>query len=349
MSTRIDRAGTTRNGQTIHAATLDNGNGVSMRVLSLGGIVTHLHAPDRDGTSADITLGFDDPQQYEELGPYFGAICGRVANRIAAGRFTLDGAPYQVTVNEPPNHLHGGAVGYDKRLWSLEPAGSTREPAVRLSLIDPAGCEGYPGTVSIDVVYTLQSDNTWRIEYAATTDAPTPINLTHHIYFNLRDAGRTPALDHRLQMHASHYTPTDADRIPTGRREPVEGTVFDFRSPRRVGQDIDRIPGDSNGYDTNFIIDGPAGTLRPAAELHDPHTGRVVVMRTTEPAVQFYAGSFIDPAAIGKSGIRYPRRSGLCLEAQHFPDSINQPDFPSTILRPGETYRQTTEYQFVTK
>lgn len=349
MSTRIEPAGTTRNGQTIHAATLDNGNGVSMRVLSLGGIVTHLYAPDRAGQPADITLGFDDVSRYEEVGPYFGAICGRVANRIAGGRFTLDDVAYQVTVNNPPNHLHGGTCGYDKRLWSLEPAGNDREPAVRLSLIDPAGSEGYPGEVTVEVIYTLRSDNTWRIDYTATATAATPINPTQHIYFNLRDAGRSPALDHLLTLHAAQYTPTDDAQIPTGRRAPVEGTVFDFRSPRRIGQDIDRTADSAGGYDHNFIIDGNPGTLRPAAELHDPSTGRVVVMRTTEPAVQFYAGNFLDGTAVGKSNLRYARRSGLCLEAQHFPDAVNRPDFPSTILRPGKTYRQTTEYQFTTK
>ncbi|MGN6368839.1 MAG: aldose epimerase family protein [Phycisphaerae bacterium] len=338
--------GTSAEGHPVNAYTLTNGK-LSATILTLGGTITHLLAPDRAGNAADIVLGFDSAADYEKPGPYFGALIGRVGNRIAKGKFTLDGKSYTLAVNNGPNHLHGGLKGYDKRVWEAAPSETGDGPALKLSLHDSANTENYPGTVDVQVTYTL-TKNALRIEYSATADAATPINLTNHTYFNLKDAGKSDILSHVAQFSADAYTPVDDTLIPTGEVAPVKGTAIDFTEAKPIGRDLSKMPkapSDPHGYDHNIVLRGPAGKLAHCATVTEPTTGRKLEVWTTEPGVQFYTGNFLNGLA-GKDGTVYQRHTGFCLETQHFPDSVNHSNFPSTILRPGQKYSSTTEFRF---
>jgi aldose 1-epimerase len=343
--------GSTKDGQPVALFTLTNARGHETRISTLGGTVVSLSVPDRDGKLEDVVLGFDSLRDYEDRSPFFGCITGRYANRIANGKFTLDGRTHSLAVNNGPNHLHGGIVGFDKKVW--KPRTEKTADAVRLVLshTSPDGDEGYPGELACEVAYTWTNDNELRIDYTATTSAPTVVNLTNHSYFNLAGHDGGPILGHLLKLEADAFTPTDATAIPTGERRAVEGTPFDFRTAQPIGARIDASDQQIKwgfGYDHNFIVDGTAGRLRPCAELSDPSSGRVMTVLTTEPGVQLYTANFMDNLK-GKAGAVYPKRGGVCLETQHFPDSPNQPDFPTTVLRPGDTYRSTTVYAFSTR
>lgn len=324
---------------------LTNRNGLVAKITNYGTIVTQLHVPDRHGKSGDVVLGFDRLDSYLQGQLYFGGTIGRVANRIAGGKFTLDGKTYTLAVNNGPNHLHGGLKGFDKGLWHAE-ALTGDEPAVKFTCTSPDGDEGYPGNLAVTVVMTLTGRNELRLDYTAVTDQPTPVNLTNHSYFNLAGAG--DILGHELMLAADYYTPSDANLIPTGEIAPVKGTPLDFTAPLPIGSRFNRLSGEPRGYDHNFVFNDGGKSLGFAARAHEPASGRVMEMWTTEPGVQFYTGNYLDDIT-GKNGAGYRRHSGFCLEAQHFPDSINQPRFPSIILRPGQTYRQTTLYKFSTK
>jgi aldose 1-epimerase len=335
--------GTTQAGEAVDAYTLIHGK-LSAEILTFGGIVTRLLVPDKNGAPGDIVLAFDALAPYEQPGPYFGALIGRVGNRIAKGRFTLDGHTYALATNNGPNSLHGGLKGYDKRVWSASPGNTPDGPTLTLTLTDQDGTEGYPGTVQVTVVYTLTA-SALRIEYAATTDKPTPINLTNHTYFNLKDAGKSDVLDHLLQMDADAYTPVDDTLIPTGQIVPVKGTPIDFTASKPIGRDLVAMGGDPAGYDHNLVLRSQNGTLARAARVVEPVSGRTLEVWTTEPGVQFYSGNFLDGVA-GKGGTPYNRHHGFCLETQHYPDSINHPNWPSTVLRPGGRYHSVTEFRF---
>lgn len=338
----------TADGKPVERITLTNKRGTIVRLSNYGAMVTEIHVRDRRGKLDDIALGFKTLETYLAGHPYFGVTTGRVANRIAKGRFTLDGKTYQLAVNNGPNHLHGGEKALDKRVWTTREANSDDGPSIGFTYLSPDGEEGYPGNLNIAVVFTLTEDNLLKIDYAATTDKATPVNLTNHTYFNLSGEGRGTILDHRLTLRAARYTPADETFIPTGEIKAVAGTVFDFTKPRRIGDRINQIQTDPPGYDLNYVLDSPGGKLALAARVHDPKSGRILETWTTEPGIQFYTGNFLDGKLTGKSGAPYVQHGALCLEAQHFPDSPNQPNFPSIILKPGETYTQTTVYKFKT-
>lgn len=331
--------------------TLRSPSGIELDVSTYGGIVTRLLAPDRDGELADIVLGHEWLEAYLAGTPYFGAIVGRYGNRIAGGRFTLDGTEYALATNNGPNHLHGGDRGFDKVVWSAESYSNDSEAGVVLTYVSPDGEEGYPGKLSVRVTYALTTTGDLQIDYEATTDAPTVVNLTHHGYWNLAGHGAGDILGHELTVHADRFTPVDEGLIPTGELRSVEDTPFDFREATAIG---DRIEADDEqltfggGYDHNFVLNGweDDGALRFATLLHEPVSGRKMEVLTTEPGLQFYSGNFLDGTDMGKGGVVYEHRNGLCLETQNFPDSPNQPGFPSTVLRPGERYRSTTVYRF---
>ena len=339
-------------GEEVEICTLDNGRGLEARITNYGGIIVALRTPDRDGQSGDVTLGHDSLAGYLESSPYFGALIGRYGNRIGGAQFTLDGKTYKLAANDGPNALHGGLKGFDKIIWKAEHSVDGDEPALRLEHVSPAGDEGYPGRLTVAVVYRLTADNALRIDYEASADAPTPVNLTNHAYFNLKDGGASPVLDHELKLYANFFTPVDETLIPTGELRPVEGTPFDFREPEKIGARIDadneqiRFGG---GYDHNFVVRSPDTGLFPVAEVYEPTTGRLLEVESTEPGVQLYTGNFLDGSIRGKGGVIYEKRSAFCLETQHFPDSPNKGHFPSTILQPGETYRSTTIYRFSTR
>ena len=336
--------GTTPDGGQVDIYTLTNANGLTARIMTYGAIVVSLQVPDREGNLGDIVLGYDDLASYIENvnNPYFGAIVGRYGNRIAGGKFTLDGVEYQLATNDGPNHLHGGDKGYDKVVWSAEPLELDGAVALKLSYTSPDGEEGYPGTLQIQVTYTLTDDNELRVGYEATTDAPTVVNLTHHSYFNLTCCARD-ILAHELMLNADRYTPVDETLIPTGEILEVAGTPMDFTTAKPIGQDIDLVPG---GYDHNFVLVRDAGGLSLAAKVVEPGSGRVLEIYTTEPGIQFYSGNFLNGNNVGKGGIAYGKHFGFCLETQHYPDSPNKPDFPSTVLSPGETYTHETVHKF---
>ena len=345
--------GVTPDGQQVTLYTFSNPAGMEARVIDYGGIIVGLRVPDRDGELEDVVLGFDSLEGYVDEHPYFGAIIGRFGNRIANGRFTLDGREYQLPVNNGPNSLHGGNRGFDKVVWAAEPFENDRGRGLILRYTSPDGEEGYPGTLEARVTYTLTDDNELIFDYHATTDAATPVNLTQHSYFNLAGNGAGTILDHEVMLNASRFTPVDSNLIPTGELQPVEGTPFDFSTPAPIGS---RIAADDDqlefagGYDHNFVIDREAGdSLALAARVHESTSGRVLEVLTTEPGVQFYTGNFLDGTLVGKDGAVYEQRTGFCLETQHFPNSPNQPEFPSTILRPGEEYRSTTVFRFSTR
>lgn len=341
----IDTFGTTRDGRTVERFTLTGPGGITARLISYGATLTELLLPDRNGNLADVVLGFDNLDQYERESPYFGCTTGRVANRIAGGRFTLDGVEYRLATNDGPNHLHGGKRGLDKYVWRGEPVARAEGPAVRFTLVSPDLDEGYPGNLSLAVTYLLTRSGELRLEYEATTDQATPVNLTNHSYFNL--AGSGDVLGHVLTLNASRYTEPDATLIPTGRLLPVAGTPLDFTRPALVGGRIGKVA--IGGYDHNLVIDRAAGSgLALAADLYDPASGRAMEVFTTEPGVQFYSGNFLNGLK-GKGGAVYRKHAALCLETQHYPDAVNRPEFPSVILRPGETYRQLTVHRFSTR
>lgn len=334
--------GTTAAGETVDEYLLTNPAGASVTVITFGGIITKLIVPDRADTPADVVLGFDTLEAYEKNSSYFGAAIGRVGNRIASGEFAIDGKFYHVPVNNGPNSLHGGVVGYDKRNWQAEVTGD----ALKLSLVDPDGSEGYPGTVCVSIVYALTAENVLRLTYDATTDQPTPINLTNHSYFNLKDAGRSSVAGHVVRIEADRYTSVDSKLIPTGDLPDVVGTPFDFTVAKPIGRDLQAVGGVPIGFDHNFVLRDASPVLRKAATVSEPVTGRTLEIWTTEPGVQFYTGNFLDGSITGKGGAVYHQHHGFCLETQHFPDSVNHPAFPNTILRPGQKFKSTTEFRF---
>jgi len=329
---------------------LSNGRGMRVALLTHGGIVQSLEVPDRHGDPANVVLGFDRLQGYlDNPGPYFGALIGRYGNRIAEGRFTLDDTTYRMPVNNGPNSLHGGTAGFDKRLWSATPLDQDGTVGLDLRFVSPDGDQGYPGTLTVAVRYTLTPEHELRIDYEATTDAPTVVNLTNHSYFNLAGEGSGDVYGHQLRINASHFTPVDAGLIPTGRIAPVSGTPLDFRQHTPVGSRLrtdDTQLRYAGGYDHNWVLDRQGDGLAPAARLTEPASGRTLSVHTTEPGLQFYSGNFLDGTIAGTGGRLYRQGDGLALETQHFPDSPNQPDFPSTVLRPGQTYRSATVLRF---
>jgi len=338
--------GQTAEGVAIDLYTLTNRGGMTAKIMTYGATVTQFHVPDRAGKLGNVVLGFDNLAPYLPRPTYFGATVGRVANRIARGRFTLDGAEHRLATNNGPNHLHGGIRGFDRAVWKAEPVETADGPALKLSYRSPDGEEGYPGNLDCTVVYTLTHNNELRIEYAATTDKATPVNLSHHSFFNLAGPGAGTILNHEMMLAADRYTPVDDTLIPTGEIAPVQGTPMDFTKSTAVGARIEQVKG---GYDHNYVLtSGGASTPVLAARVAEPWSGRVMEVLTTEPGMQFYSGNFLDGLLTGIGGA-YKQHYGFCLEAQHFPDSVNQPKFPSTILRPGQTYRQVTIYRFLTR
>jgi aldose 1-epimerase len=346
----ISRAafGTTSEGHAVETFTLRNASGIEMRVVSLGGIITHLKTPDRAGAMADIVLGFDAIDGYLKEHPYFGAIIGRYGNRIGKARFAIDGTAYTLAANNGPNHLHGGVKGFDKVVWKAEPSASPEGQRITFTRTSVDGEEGYPGNLTVKVTYTLNDRNELVIDYEAATDKPTHVNLTHHSYFNLAGHNSGDILGHELSIDAERYTPVDDTLIPTGELAPVAGTPFDFRQPTVIGSRINQGGSEQltfgKGYDHNWAVNGSG--FRRVARVHEPKTGRTLEVATTEPGLQFYSGNFLDGTVKGKEGAVYNHRSGFCLETQHFPDTPNKPAFPTTLLKPGETYRTRTVYTF---
>jgi len=338
--------GLTHDGVAVEQVTLNNDAGGSVSLITYGAIVTNLSVPDKSGKSSDIVLGFDNLKQYEDQSPYFGAIVGRVGNRIAKGLFTIDHEHYAVPVNNGPNHLHGGFKGLDKRVWKVETSQTANGPAARFTILDPDGAEGYPGNLNITVIYSLSAKNVLKIEYYANTDKATPINITNHTYFNLKDGGKSDILSHILQVNADAYTPVDDTLIPTGKIAKVKGTPIDFTAPKPIGKDLKAMGGDPIGYDHNMVLRSQDGSIALALVLSEPESGRRMECWTDQPGVQFYSGNFLDGGATGKDGAVYKQYHGLCFETQHYPDSINHSNFPSVVLRPQEHYHSVTEYRF---
>ena len=341
--------GKTPDGQKVDIYTLTNRRGSEVKITNYGGIITSLKVADRTGKRDDIVLGFDNLDDYLRGGPYFGALVGRYGNRIAKGHFTLNGKQYTLAVNNGENHLHGGIKGFDKVVWEARILKVPNGAALRLTYLSKDGEEGYPGNLSVKVIYTLTNANELKIEYWATTDRDTVVNLTSHSYFNLAGQGNGDILNHQLLINARRFTPTDAGSIPTGELKSVKGTPFDFTSAFRVG---DRINDDDQqlkfgkGYDHNFVLNGRMGSLRQAAVVYEPNSGRLMEVWTTEPGIQFYSGNFLDGTLTGKDGKVYRERYGLCLETQHFPDSPNKPSFPTTVLRKGQRFHTLTIHKF---
>ena len=343
--------GRTPDGSQVDGYTIRNARGAAMHVITYGGIITALHARDRNGRFEDVMLGFDTLEPYLKDSPYFGAIVGRYANRIAKGRFTLDGRTIQLPVNNGVNSLHGGTRGFDKVIWHAKPFENDTAAGVVLTHVSPDGDMEYPGRLDVRVTYTLTDRDELVVDYAATTDKATPVNLSQHSYFNLAGDARRDILGHVLQLDASRYTPVDSALIPTGELASVEGTPFDFRTPTAIGARIDqrheqlRVGG---GYDHNFVLDHSGSGLRHAARVVEPVSGRTLDIYTDQPGIQLYSGNFLDGSIRGKNGRVYAHRFGLCLETQHFPDSPNKAAFPSTILHPGERYTSQTVFRFGT-
>jgi aldose 1-epimerase len=345
--------GQTPDGLSAHLFTLQSSRGLCAEISDYGGALVRLYAPDREGRLDDVVLGFSSVADYVAHTAYFGALIGRYGNRIAHGKFSLEGATYTLATNNDPGgqpcHLHGGNRGFDKVMWQAEPFDADDGQALRLRYQSRDGEEGYPGNLSVTVIYTVTHDNALRIDYQATTDRATPVNLTNHAYFNLAGEGAGHVLGHELTLHAASITPVNAGLIPTGEIARVYGTPFDFQTPHAIGARIDADDEQirhAGGYDHNFVLLGRGDELTPAATVYEAGTGRVMEVITTEPGVQLYSGNFLDGLLIGKRGQAYPKHAGFCLEAQHFPDSPNHPSFPSTILRPGRTLRSTTIYRF---
>ena len=330
--------------------TLTNRSGMEVRITNYGGRVVSILVPDRHGKMADVVLGFDNLDGYLGNNPFFGALVGRYANRIAKARFELNGVEYRLAQNDGPNSLHGGVKGFDKRLWTAH-SSSQNPPALELTYVSADGEEGYPGQLTSKVTYTLTDTNELKIDYAATTDKDTVLNLTNHSYFNLVGEGQGDILKHEIQINADRFTPVNDTLIPTGELRKVEGTPFDFRKATAIGARIDADDEQikfGRGYDHDFVLNRAGHSLTLAARVTDPGSGRVLEVLTTQPGIQFYTGNFLDGKVRGKGGKAYPHRSAFCLETQHFPDSPNQPKFPTTELKPGEAYHQTTVYKFST-
>ncbi|MCY4398311.1 MAG: galactose mutarotase [Gemmatimonadetes bacterium] len=352
--------GTTSAGEVVELFTMANANGIEVRAITYGGIILSIKTPDRDGRWDDIVLGFDSLEPYDAGSPYFGSIIGRYGNRIARGRFTLDGETFALATNNAPNHLHGGDIGFDKVVWTGTAFEGDDAVGVVFTYTSPDGEEGYPGTLDVRVTYTLTDADELIFDYHATTDRATPVNLTQHSYFNLAGAASDNILGHELTIDASRFTPVDSTLIPTGELAPVEGTPFDFRTSMAIGARIEEDDPQLRhglGYDHNYVLDADPDVasgltenigvgLHRAAFVFEPVTGRTLEIHTEEPGIQFYSGNFLDGTIAGKSGRVYAHRSGFCLETQHYPDSPNQPTFPSTILRPGEEYSTRTVLTF---
>lgn len=332
-------------GKDVNLYTITNKNGMSVRIMNYGGYVMNVMVPDKNGEMGDVVLGYDSLPGYLQAGnPFMGCLVGRYANRIANGKFSLDGKEYTLAKNNNGNSLHGGLKGFDKQVWDVAP--STSDSTLKLSYTSKDLEEGYPGTVNVEVVYTLTSDNSLKIDYKATTDKATPINLTNHTYFNLSGGKDSTILDHELQLNAKQYTAVNDKLIPTGKNPEVAGTPMDFNTAKKIGKDIGKVPG---GYDHNWVLNKENGKLDLIGHAFHAASGRYMEIFTTQPGVQFYTGNFLKGDLIGKNGKPHVKNAGFCLETQHFPDSPNQPTFPSTILKPGETYAQTTIYKFSTK
>ncbi len=343
--------GETADGQEVLLFTLQNASGMKATITNYGAIVVSLYVPGRDGKFDDVVLGYRTLAEYIKENPYFGAIVGRYGNRIAKGRFKLDDVEYRLATNNGENHLHGGLKGFDKVIWNAEPVKQEDAVGVKLGYLSKDGEEGYPGNLSCTVTYWITNNNELKVQYHATTDKATPVNLTHHSYFNLAGQGKSDISDHQLEIFADRFTPVDKGLIPTGELRPVEGTPMDFRKPIAIGARINAADEQlqfGGGYDHNWVLNNAGSSLALAARVCEPTTGRVMEILTTEPGLQFYSGNFLDGTLTGKEGRVYRHRYGFCLETQHFPDSPNKPNFPNAILRPGETYRSETIYRFST-
>ena len=349
MTTKVSPFGETPDGQKVELYEFANSRGAKVKIMTLGGIITSVVVPDKRGALGEVTLGFDSLEEYLAGHPYFGAICGRVANRIAKGKFSIDGKNFTVATNNGPNHLHGGIRGFDKVVWKAQKIEKPGEVGVRLTYRSVDGEEGYPGNLDVEVTYTFNDDNELRVEYAATTDKATTLNLTNHAYWNLADAGKSDILGHRLSLRASHFLPVDEGGIPLGKLAPVQGTPLDFMTEAKtLGERIDKVPGAApGGYDHCYALDEPnkEGAPALAARVVEPKSGRTLEILTTEPGVQLYTGNYLD-GKLASRGAKFEKRHGFCLETQHFPDSVNQPNFPSTILMPGEKFHSTTIHRF---
>jgi aldose 1-epimerase len=348
--------GRTADGTPVEVYTLTNNRGVKLRAMTYGAIVLSLDVPDKKGAVADITLGYKTLAEYEKATPYFGAIVGRFGNRIAGGQFSLDGNTHKLAKNNTPGgkpcSLHGGNKGFDKVVWKAEGLKGDGSQGVRFRYLSKDGEEGYPGNLQVSVTYWLNENSEWRVEYEATTDKATPVNLTQHAYFNLKGEGCGDILGHTLQIAASKFTPVNEGMIPTGELRSVEGTALDFRKARAIGDRVNSKEEQmalGGGYDHNFVLDNQGGSLASAALVFEPTSGRTLEVSTTEPGIQFYCGNFLDGTLSGKSGNKYEHRNGFCLESQHYPDSPNHPEFPSSILRPGKTLKSTTVFKFGVK
>lgn len=328
--------------------TLRNQNGLVVKIATYGGIITQLELPDRTGKPADVVLGFDNVQDYVKSSPYFGAIIGRVANRITDARFELEGKEYSLAANNGKNSLHGGTKGWDKVVWDAVPRETPDGPALELSYTSKDGEEGFPGTVSAKNTYTLTRNNELKIEMSATSDRTTIVNMTHHTYWNLAGHSSGPVLDQELTIHAQSYTPADPVTLSvSGEVKSVKGTPFDFTSPKPIGRDLRAAGGTPVGFDANWIVDGDAHQLREVARLKDPKSGRVLTLRADQPGVQFYSGNFLDGSIVGKGGVHYPQYSAVCLESQKFPNSVNVPAWQAeVVLRPGQVYKNTMIFAF---
>ncbi|MBI4582930.1 MAG: galactose mutarotase [Planctomycetes bacterium] len=346
MTIKKDAFGKTGDGTAVDLYTLTNARGLTARVMTYGALLVSLEAPDRQGKLKNVVLGFDDLKGYLAGHPYFGCTVGRFCNRIAKGKFTLNGVEYKLAVNNGPNHLHGGNIGLDKKVWKAVAAESAEGPSVKFTCLSPDGEEGYPGNLHVEVVYTLTQKDELRLDYTARTDKATPVNLTNHSYFNLAGAGSGSILGHELMINADRYLPVDDTLIPTGELKEVQGTPMDFTRPFTIGgARLDQVQG---GYDHCYALKKSGGELSLCARAREPKSGRVLEISTTEPGVQLYTGNFLD-GVNGAGGAVYRKHDGFCLETQHFPDSVNRPGFPSTILEPGRTFKSTTVYRFYTK
>lgn len=347
-SVKVEPFGKTQDGQQVEIVTLANGKGLTARITNYGGIITAFEAPDRNGTPGDVVLGFDNLDGYLKTHPYFGAIIGRYGNRIGGAKFTLDGKEYKLAKNNGENTLHGGVRGFDKVVWKIEKAEAKGSRAVlKLSYVSKDGEEGYPGNLKCVMTYSLTADNKLEMRYEATTDKPTVVNLTNHAYWNLAGQGSGDVLSHEMMINADKVTAVDKGLIPTGELKDVKGTPLDFTKPMTIGARISEV--DIGGYDHNYVLKGKSGQMKPAAKVYEPTSGRVMEIETTEPGVQFYSSNWLDGSLKGKQGKVYNKYGAFCLETQHYPDSPNKPNFPSTVLRPGEKYETVTVHTFSTK
>jgi len=352
MKFAVEDFGKTEDGKAVSLFTLTNSNGCEIKITNYGGIIVALTVPDRQGNLADVVLGYDKLEDYIKDNPFFGTLVGRYGNRIGAGKFTLNGQKYVLAKNDGPNHLHGGIKGFDKVVWNVSEESCSNGLALGLKYLSRDGEEGYPGNLTVKVVYTWTNTNELIVNYSATTDKTTIVNLTQHSYFNLLGNVSQDILNHQMMINADKFTPVDTNLIPTGEIRPVKGTPLDFTEPTPIGGRIDHDEPQiqiGGGYDHNWVLKSQDGSVALAARVYEPTTGRVMEVLTTEPGIQFYTGNFLDGSHIGKGDIAYQKRFGFCLETQHFPDSPNKPEFPTTVLNPGETYLQTTIYGFSVK